>query len=256
MRSLCVTSAIVLRSRPFGESDKIVSFLTESHGKVTGIAKGAKRSRKRFVNALEPFSLVTLRFQDRPHSSLVFVHACDLVRAFKDLTTSLEKIAHASYLMEITDGFISEHEENRLLFEHLREGLIFVEEKGTSLSFLTFFELKLLKLSGYQPMLEHCRRCRKDWKAESQDQWCFSPRDGGILCQPCSTFRKETLSLSIEALHALADFQKANGVLSVHLASPHPVPKESRSVLLRFIQYQINRELKSAPFLESFSGYG
>ncbi|HYT53423.1 MAG TPA: DNA repair protein RecO, partial [Verrucomicrobiae bacterium] len=67
MRANHVTPAIVLRSRPFGESDKIVSFLTENYGKLTGIAKGALRSRKRFVNSLEPFALINLCFQDRPH---------------------------------------------------------------------------------------------------------------------------------------------------------------------------------------------
>ncbi|MFQ5903116.1 MAG: DNA repair protein RecO [Candidatus Binatia bacterium] len=252
MRFLCVTPAIVLRSWPYGESDKIVSFLTERHGKVTGIAKGAKRSRKRFVNTLEPFSLVNLRFQDRPHSTLAFVHACDLIRGFKDLTTSLEKIAHASYLVEIADGLTGEREENRPLFEHLREGLIFVEERGTFLSFLTFFELKLLKLSGYQPMLEHCRRCGRGWQPHLQAKWRFSPRDGGILCEFCSTFRKEAMPLSLEAINALTDLQNSNGILSHHLSLPPTVLKESRSVLLRFIQFQINRELKSAPFLDAF----
>src|SRR4030095_10335839 len=93
---LChVTPAIVLRTWPFGESDKIVSFLTENHGKLTGIAKGAKRSRKRFVNSLEPFSLVNLRFQDRAHSNLVFIIAADLTIGFKHLLTSLEKISFA-----------------------------------------------------------------------------------------------------------------------------------------------------------------
>ena len=105
MRSPCVTPAIVLRSWPFGESDKIVSFLTERYGKVTGIAKGAKRSRRRFVNTLELFSLVNLRFQDRPHSALAFVYACDPIRHFKELTTSLEKIAYASYFVRSRMGW-------------------------------------------------------------------------------------------------------------------------------------------------------
>jgi DNA repair protein RecO (recombination protein O) len=253
MHPPCVTKAIVLRSWPFGESDKIVSFLTEDHGKVTGIAKGAKRSRKRFVNTLEPFSLVSLSFQDRPHSTLAFVHACDLIRAFKGLTVSLEKIAHASYLMEVTDGLAGEREENRLLFEHLREGLVFLEDRGTSLSFLTFFELKLLKLSGYQPMLEHCRRCGKNWAPDLQAKWRFSPRDGGILCESCSTFRKEAVPLSREALYVLAELQKANSILARHLSFLPSVLKEGRSALLRFIQFQLNKELKSAPFLETFS---
>jgi DNA repair protein RecO (recombination protein O) len=253
MRYPCVTPAIVLRAWPFGESDKIVSFLTEGYGKVTGIAKGAKRSRKRFVNTLEPFSLVNLRFQDRPQSKLAFVHACDMIRGFKDLTTSLEKIAYACYLMEITDGLTSEREENRSLFEHLREGLIFIEEKEASFLFLAFFELKLLKLSGYQPMLENCRRCGRSWNRDLQAKWRFSPCDGGILCESCSTFRKEVMPLSSEALSLLADLQKANGVLSPHLSFPFSVLKESRSILLRFIQFQINKELKSARFLNAFS---
>ncbi len=253
MRSPCVTPAIVLRSWPFGESDKIVSFLTERYGKVTGIAKGAKRSRRRFVNTLELFSLVNLRFQDRPHSALAFVHACDPIRHFKELTTSLEKIAYASYFVEITDGLAGEREENRRVFEHLREGLIFLEENGISLSFLTFFELKLLKFSGYQPTLEHCRRCKKKFPNGSQILWHFSPRDGGVLCGPCSTLRKETVPLSSEALGVLAELQEANSILPHHLAFSPAILKESRPALVRFIQFQINKELKSAPFLEAFS---
>ena len=49
------TEAIVLRLLDYGESDRIVTFCTNGYGKVRGIAKGARRSRKRFANALEPF---------------------------------------------------------------------------------------------------------------------------------------------------------------------------------------------------------
>ena len=168
---LChVTPAIVLRTWPFGESDKIVSFLTESHGKLTGIAKGAKRSRKRFVNSLEPFSLVNLRFQDRTHSNLVFILAADLAFGFKDLLSSLEKISFASYLVEITDGLIGEREENYLVFRHLRDGLAQLE-RSISLTFLTSFELKLLKLTGYQPLLDSCRRCSKQRWDQCETRW-------------------------------------------------------------------------------------
>ena len=248
-----VTPAIVLRSWSYGESDKIVCFLTESHGKVTGIAKGAKRSRKRFVNSLEPFSLVNLRFHDRPSSGLAFIQACDLIGVFKQLTTSLEKIAHASYFMEITDGLSGEREENRALFAHLRDGLSFIEENGTSLPFVTFFELKLLKLSGYQPMLGRCRRCGRGWRGSMPGQWRFSLRDGGIVCEGCSAFRKELLPLSLEALRVMAELQQANHVLPHHLSFPSAVLGESHLALLRFIQFQIGRELKSAPFLEAFA---
>jgi DNA repair protein RecO (recombination protein O) len=147
MQTSHVTSAIVLRSWPFGESDKIVSFLTEGHGKLTGIAKGAKRSKKRFVNSLEPFSFVNLNFQDRSRSSLAFILRCELQKSYKNLIASLEKIAFASYYVEITEGLLGEREQNRLVFDLLKKGLNRLEIEEASVTFLIDFELKLLSLT-------------------------------------------------------------------------------------------------------------
>ena len=253
MRSPSTTPAIVLRSRSFGESDKIVSFLTQDYGKITGIAKGAKRSRKRFVNSLEPFSLVNLRFHDRPYSSLVFIQSCDWIRVFKQLTSNLEHIAYASYLVEITDELTREREENRAPFDHLQHGLIFIEEHGAFPLFLTVFELGLLKLSGYEPMLERCRRCGErpfGSSAKNGNGWRFSPADGGIICAGCFAYRRETLPLSLEALSAMAMIQKQDFVVQASLRLSPSALKETRSLLPRFIQFQIHKELKSIPFLE------
>ena len=246
-----VTPAIVLRTRAFGESDKIVSFLTESHGKLTGIAKGAKRSRKRFVNSLEPFSLVNLRFNDRTQGNLVFIIASDLAFGFKHLLTSLEKISFASYLVEITDGLIGEREENRLVFRHLKDGLTHLEEQSTSLTFLTSFELKLLKLAGYQPWLESCRRCGRERRDRWASRWHFSPLDGGILCESCSRMRKEIFSLSAATLEILTSLQEERR--SPDISPSTGVLKEIRSVVVRFIEFHMEREIKSAAFLHQFS---
>ena len=250
-----VTQAIVLRTRSFGESDKIVSFLTENHGKLTGIAKGAKRSRKRFVNSLEPFSLVNLRFQDRAHSNLAFILASDLLFGFKHLMTSLEKISCASYLVEITDGLIGDREENRLVFRHLKDGLIYLEEQAMSLTFITSFELKLLKLAGYQPLLESCRRCGKEYGDGDRYTagWYFSPRDGGTLCEPCSRFRKEIFPLSVATLKILQNLQQEESIASLDISLPSTTLKEIRSAVLRFIEFYMERQIKSAAFLQQFS---
>ncbi len=203
MRANHVTPAIVLRSRPFGESDKIVSFLTENYGKLTGIAKGAP-----------------------------------------------------AYLVEITDGLTGEREENPAAFQHLKEGLVYLEENGTSLHFLTFFELKLLRLAGYQPVLGSCKRCHKE-KGQLNDvvasHWNFSPVDGGILCDPCSRSRKELLPLSATAVEVLTALQADSVTLPCRFSLPSSVIKELRSVMLRFIQYHVDREIKSAGFLSQFS---
>lgn len=251
-----ISPAIVLRSRPFGESDKIVCFFTENYGKLVGIAKGAMRSRKRFVNSLEPFALVNLSFRDRPHHNhLAFILSADLVSGFRQLSTALDRISHASYLIEITDGLCAEREENPAVFEHLKTGLEHLAENGVSLRFLTSFELKLLRLTGYQPVLDACRRCHKDRVEEPKAQWSFSPLDGGLLCDGCVRTSREVIPLGGMAAEILTALQAGGEGLPPRLSLPRSVVKEIRSVVLRFIEFQMDREIKSAPFLEQFSPY-
>jgi len=255
MRSSQTSPAIVLRTRPYGESDKIVSFLTENFGKLTGIAKGALRSRRRFANSLEPFSLVRLHFQDRAHSNLAFIAGADLLFGLRRLASSLERISYASYLVEITDGLISEREENLAVFQHLRDGLRYVEENGISLRFLTRYELKLLHLVGYRPALDSCKRCGQVRYDAQLGQWYFSPADGGVLCDVCSRMRREALPLGHHAADMLLTLQTDSNDLGDRVLLPSSVIKEIRTVLQRFIQYQMDREIKSAVFLNQFSAF-
>lgn len=254
MRSSQTTPAVVLRSWPYGESDKVVSFLTEHHGKITGIAKGAKRSRKRFSNSLEPFSVVNLRFHDRPNSTLAFILSADLQLGYRRLVTSLESIAFASYLVEITDGLVAEREENRVVFQHLTDSLRFLEERGASLTFLAFFELKLMSLAGYTPHLSSCRRCHcnRD-RNDGSLQWHFSPREGGVLCGSCSKMRQDSVPVTTAALQTLSSFQENLSLKTPACDVSLPGIAEIRSVLSRFIQIYINREIKSAAFIQQFS---
>ena len=254
MRPSHVTPAIVLRARPFGESDKIVSFFTEGFGKLTGIAKGAMRSRKRFMNSLEPFALVNLRFQDPSHNNLVFVQSSDLVSSFRQLLSSLERISYASYLVEITDGLLGEREENPSVFRHLTKGLSFLEKNEISLQFLTSFELKLLTLVGYQPFLENCKRCHKDClMGDAAVRWHFSPAEGGILCESCGHAHKEALPLGAVAIEVLSALQAEALTPSSRLLLSPSVIREIRTAVHGFIQFHMEREIKSASFLSAFS---
>lgn len=254
MRANHVTAAVVLRHRPYGESDKIVSFLTDKFGKLTAIAKGALRSRRRFVNSLEPFSLINLRFQDPPHSQLAFIIAADLVDSYQLLQTSLERIAYASYLVEVSEGLLPEREENQAVFDHLKTGLRYLEENQPSLRFLTSFELKLLRLVGYQPVLGACQKCRLDYLRCSGIQWRFS-LDGGLLCETCARVHPGAIPLSRAAIEVLIALQGENR-LPAQFSLPAIVVREIRSAILGFIQYHVNREIKSAPFLSTLSSGG
>jgi DNA repair protein RecO (recombination protein O) len=251
MRANLVTAAIVLRVRPFGESDKIVSLLTENYGKMSGIAKGAMRSRKRFVNSLEPFSLINLSFHDRPHSSLAFILSAELIHGSRALIVDLDRIAQASYLVEITEGLIAEREENQAVFQHLLDGLRHLENKGASLRFLTAFELKLLRFVGYQPGLDHCKRCQK--RRNDSFQWYFSMPEGGIVCNECAPTCRDLVPVGKTAVEILTALQSESKSLPARISLAGTVIAEIRATLLRFIQFHLGHEIKSAPFLNLFS---
>lgn len=247
-----ITPALVLRVRPFGESDKIVSFLTQDLGKITGIAKGAKRSRRRFMNSLEPFSLINLHLQDYPNRSLAFIMAAELLVSFKHLVTNLVKISYASYMVEITEGLIAEREENHFVFKHLRDGLSYLDENEPSLRFLTSFELILLRLTGYQPFLDGCKRCGND-RHQTVGRWHFSFKDGGILCDSCAHTRKQTILIGATAVEILKDLQGEHSPVRSPVVLPSSIITEIRSLALQFIQFHMDREIKSAPFLQQFT---
>jgi DNA repair protein RecO (recombination protein O) len=253
MRLRLTTAAIVLRVRPFGESDKIVSFLTEQHGKITGIAKGAKNSRRRFVNSLEPFAQVTLHYEDRPSGNLVFLLSAELASVYKELALSLERISYAAYIVEITDGLIAERQENHAVFAHLKNGLCHLEDHGGSLRFVTAYELRLLRLSGYQPVLDRCKTCGAEIREQAKDLWYFSAIDGGVLCVHCSGARRELVPLGANAVNMLSRLQEEQDLPESPVLLPARVVHEMRSTISSFIQYHVDREIKSAPFLRGLT---
>ena len=112
MKSAQKTRAIVLRSLDYGESDRIVTFLTDEFGKLKGIAKGARRSRRRFANALEPFSLSTILFSRRGSGGLAFIEGSDVINHFAGIRADLDRTLVASYVVELADHFSVEGKKN------------------------------------------------------------------------------------------------------------------------------------------------
>lgn len=178
-----VTPAVVVRTRAFGESDKIVTFLTRDLGKIAGIAKGARRSKRRFVNVLEPFTHVDVTLRLRPGHDLAFVNACVLRDAPISLARDLMKFAYASYVLELTDRMVREREAGPETYELVRDAIALLEHGEAEPGVLRAFELHLLRLTGYEPELDRCRRCATAVSAGTT--MYVHPARGGVLCARC-----------------------------------------------------------------------
>lgn len=220
---------MVLRDRDYSESDKLVVFLTSDFGKIAGIAKGAKRSRRRFVNTLEPFSHVRLRFRQSRATDLAFILACDLVESFKNLLTDFARYAHAAYAVELVDRVTQGRESTAETYRTLHHLLDRINRGSIGTGLLRAFELDVLHQTGYLPRLDSCQGCGSDLTIEA-NAW-FLPGEGGLRCGRCRR-GAGGFFVSREALAFLLAVERRGlgGVAVEGLSLPLPVAREARVV--------------------------
>lgn len=241
------TAAFVLRALDYGESDRIVTFYTEDFGKLKGIAKGAKRSKRRFVNALEPFSCLEVLFSRRGRNALALIEDCTPIRHYASVRADLERTLVASYLIDLADQFTPEGKTETEIYRLLAGFLDLVSEGPISEHLRRFFELRLLKLTGYEPVLDRCLSCRAP--LDPQRTYRFFPQDGGVKCGRCGGDPYDALPISIGALRTLLlGKEMALDKLSRLTVSPQAA-REMQAVLATFIRHHLGRDLKSLQVL-------
>lgn len=192
----CETEAIILNTADYGESDRLIHLFTRARGRIRGIAKGARRSRKRFVHAFEPCSLVELRFRER--SGLVFIEACKLVEPHLVLRTDVERWGYAALAAELVLEMAPEGEAQPDLFHLLKEALLQFGEDKAPLNVLLLFVFRFLAVMGYLPALEKCRVCGA--ALSDRARWWWQIPSGRLYCSEHRPVREEGLELDLGTL--------------------------------------------------------
>jgi DNA repair protein RecO (recombination protein O) len=238
--------AIVMHSFNYGESDKIVTFLTKDFGKLRGIAKGARRSKKRFQNALELFTHLKLIFFDREGMGLVRAQGCDLLDSFPRVRENLTKILYGNYFLEMVNEMAGEREPHLDVFDLLLSFLKMLDSAEPREDHLRVFEIRVLSLFGYRPDLTCCSLCRRDWEAlQENPSVFFSIEKGTLQCSHCSHPADERVPLSLGTARLIEGISDSE-ISRVHRFRFTPQALlESRALLPRFIAYQLGKELKS-----------
>jgi DNA repair protein RecO (recombination protein O) len=243
------TPAIVLRARDYAESDRIVTLLTRDAGKISGIAKGAKNSRRRFERKLEPFSHVMLYFRRRPHGDLVFITRAESGGLPPhNIDSDLKKIALGSYMLELVDALTREEAEAAQAYAIICGGLCAMSERDATLSLRQAFELKLLAWSGYALEFARCRVCARKPGPQTTSV-SFVVAKGGIVCRACrENLATPTIALSSASAAAMVRLATIDFDASV---DHEPSGLDGASAIARFLSSVLDRRLRSLEFLES-----
>ncbi len=182
MANSASTKAIILSRVAYGDADWIVSFFSEEHGRMSGMARSARKSIKRFGSGLEPGALARVTYTVRSASALVYLEESQVLISTTGVMRSLERIEALAAALKLARAFLKEHQPAPEKFALFEEYLRCISAAEPTEALTLGFTLKWLALSGYEPMLTHCVSCGQ---AEVSDAR-FSPAHGGVVCGGCA----------------------------------------------------------------------
>ncbi|MDJ0849182.1 MAG: DNA repair protein RecO [Myxococcota bacterium] len=250
------TEALVLRAVDFGESDRIVHLLVPDTGRLTAIAKGARRSKRRFAGTLDFFNLLRVHVERRRPTSMARLEQAVLRRPFPELRVDPTRFALGCYLLELLDRLAPEggaRADTRRLFAFAVGALGAIGERGVDPASRTLLELRALEALGLQPELRRCVRCGED-VARGGGGVRFHVADGGAICGACAPGAPEGLPVRLGTLRALDQGLRLDLDRLHRLVLGPEALAEARQLLARFQRFHVGVELKSARFLEERLG--
>ncbi len=177
------TEAIILRTYPLSEADKIVSFLSRGGGRIRGVARNARRSVKRFGASLERLSHVRLRYFEQESRDLVRLESCEIVQSFFATQSDYDAGVAASYIAELCEQLLPEREANDPFFRLVLLVMNEIRRKGRIWRPLTYFDLWAVTLGGFLPRLDACSRCQGP--IETNENAWFRYESHGLRCKLC-----------------------------------------------------------------------
>jgi DNA repair protein RecO (recombination protein O) len=246
------TEALVLRVVAHGESDLIAHLLTPEASRLTVIAKGARRSRRRFPGLLDLFHHLAVQVERRG-SGMARLEGARLVDPFPALRTHAGRFALACYVVELVDRLAPEGaggRDARRLFDALRTALQVVGERAPDGRLRVLLELRLLAALGLAPELRCCVRCARE--VAGGDLAGFLVAEGGPLCAGCAGPRDAAMPAHLGTLRALEQGLGLPFDRLDRLALGGEPLREAEALLTRFQRFHAGVELRSARFLERF----
>jgi DNA repair protein RecO (recombination protein O) len=247
------TPAIVLTVRDYGEADLLVTFITPDQGRLTGIAKHGRKSRRRFAHCLEPLSRVVFFCSSRPGRDLEFLHKGELVRSYPSLRRDLPRLGAAAVLAEVAGLLAGPPEAIGEIFATLEEALGLLDQGLPPESMLPAFLLRLLTLGGYGPRLGQCLKCGQE---PAPPLW-FSISQGGVLCGACRPGAPgPLLPMNLGTWKLLRLAQGMDREKLSRLRFPPQQRDQSLAVFKAFLCHHLGRTMKSWSFWEKVKDLG
>ena len=238
--------ALVLRTTDWSETSRIATLWTREFGRVRVLAKGGRRLKSAFENALDLLTLCDIVLLRKSSGSLDLLTEAQVVRRFPRLRDDLSALYAAYYVAELLADWTEDYDPHPRVFDEAVETLTALGSPGVAAGpRLARFELVLLRELGHGPAVNNCAACAG---RVSGDRLAFSAAAGGVVCERCQNRHRDRRPLSAacwQALESLPESTDSNRHLNA------AVRAELRQLLGHYITYLMGRKPRLLPYLGS-----
>lgn len=243
------TTGVVIKVIDHGESDKIVVLYGPQRGKLAGIAKGAKKSKKRFSNKLELFSRLDILFDERVRGGLVQITEAELLDSYINLRQDYDRYIGATLICELMNSWSKENDADENIYVLLTWALQELNRSDSCKTVQIFFQVKLYTLLGYKLHLDSCILCGE--AGQTGVPYGFLPSRNGLICRGCrpAIEPKDMMPLSLGTIKLLQSVQELPLEKLHRLRFSKSSIQEALALFRAYGQYLLQREITAWNFI-------
>jgi DNA repair protein RecO (recombination protein O) len=240
------TEAIILKTFPLGEADRLVSFFGRSSGRVRGVAAGARRVKNRYGSTLEVLSHVQIWYVEKETRELVRIQQADLLESFYKAQSDYGLSTGLAVISEISELILPEREVSEPMFRLILLATREVERTSDWTLPLSYFAFWTVRLGGWLPRFDRCVAC--DTPFGSQPAY-YDAHQSGLFCEKCR--RSGMRPLHLETRYLAERFAGERLDRIEYEKSLQPGARELREAGLAWIEHHIERRLMTRELLET-----
>lgn len=240
------TEAIILKTFPLGEADRLVSFLGRTSGRMRGVAAGARRLKNRYGSTLELLSHVQIWFFERETRDLVRIQQTELLESFHKAQSDYGLSTGLALISEVAELVLPEHETNEAMFRLILLTAREIERRAGSALPLSYFAFWTVRLAGWLPRFDVCASCGKPFRKGTAYQSAHYP---GLVDEEHR--RPGMKPVSYEARELAEVYAKQRLDLLDDKLAALPGVKELREAGLNWIEHHTERKLGTRELLET-----
>lgn len=236
---------IILRKYYLRETSYILVVFTKEFGKIRGVIKGVRNPYPQFAGNFEIFTKCHLLFYRKKKRPMDLITQCETSDYYLEARKDIERLTYANYFIELIDIVTNDYDVNGELYDILEGSLYMLSSGASSKRIGRIFELKLLGALGFSPRTDECTECGSSIDKEA----VFSIKSGGVLCAACKHKDTSSMRVSLGTIKFMQKIQTTEIARTERIKVSKEVGEETERILNRFLQYYINRPLKSLKFL-------